>query len=324
MQYRIETEVVSMEFLGLGAFQIDHGDTQMRFTPIHNYDELYVRTHFDVRSQILEPYPTTGTVVAIMEALDANAALGTVKELLFDLEHLLSLAHYHHVFFTALRCYEVDCKNVTAATVYPTRPGRAGRGCLLWSRKIPEFLQAALPRLEQVAGFRWALYWFNEMTIFSKLIVAQLEIPSLWVALEVMASSRAATLEKDQLLSDDQISTLKQEIRPILKKMGLKAASRGQIYGHLPGLKHPVICDLAQDLLNTYGFADHAEEIRTFYKVRNDVVHGRNMELKEVDLRAKIIRFRRLLHKLLFSMAGVYGDPDTFRAPIRAPDLSAL
>jgi len=139
-----------------------------------------------------------------------------------------------------------------------------------------------------------------------------------------MASSAATMSGKDSLLSDEQIAVLKNRIRPILVQMGLPGPVRGQVYGHLKTLSRPAILHSARDLLAAHDFRQYASEVESFYDLRNDIVHGRPLEDPVNALVRRMLRFRRLLQKLLFSMAGIYGTANVFRAPIESPNLSAI
>jgi len=166
-----------MDFFRLNAFQSTHRGRVVEFSPIANYYDLWRRIHFDVTFR--GSHIVTGNVQLYVEAAGAQEALDSAQKLLFDYECLLILAHYHHVFFTELSCFEQDSNQMIAARGLGGRAGKAGSGCLLWAEFIPQFLAAALPRLDTVAGFRSALYWYNEVTALSPSHVLQIEVPSL-------------------------------------------------------------------------------------------------------------------------------------------------
>ena len=126
------------------------------------------------------------------------------------------------------------------------------------------------------------------------------------------------------MLSDEEIEKLKDRVRPILVEMNFGENTRSQIYRHFKTLTHPIILDTAKDLLVAYGLFEYVSEVESFYKLRNDIVHGRPLKLPAKIVIERMFRFRRLLQKLLFSMAGIYGMANAFYAPIRSPDLSAI
>jgi hypothetical protein len=106
--------------------------------------------------------------------------------------------------------------------------------------------------------------------------------------------------------------------------MGFRKVTRGQIYGQLKALSRTSILYLGRDLLEAYNFGQYVHEVESFYRLRNDIVHGRSPRLPAKIVINRMFRFRRLLQKLLFSMAGIYGIADAFRAPIESQDLSAI
>ena len=321
-RYRIETQVVNMDFFRLDWFQSSHRGAVVEFSPIANYRDVWRRIHFD--RTFRGSHVVTGNVTVFVDSAGPQEALDSVEKLLIDYEHLLMLAHYHDVFFSELSCFEQDSDQIVETREPDGRRGKAGSGCLLWAEFIPQFLTAALPRLDVTPGFRWALYWYNEVTALSPSQVPEIEVPSLWTAFESVASSIATASGKDKLLSDKEIGALKNRIRPILAQMGLREVVRGQIYGHLKALSRPSILYLGRDLLETYNFGQYANEVESFYHLRNDIVHGRSLKLPAIIVVKRMFRLRRLLQKLLFSMAGICGIADAFRAPIESPDLSAI
>jgi hypothetical protein len=321
-RYRIETQVANMDFFRLDWFRSSHRGAVVEFSPIANYHDLWRRIHIDKTSR--GSHVVTGNVTVFVDSVGPQEALDSVEKLLIDYEHLLMLAHYHDVFFSELSCFEQDSNQIVATREPGGRRGKAESGCLLWAEFIPQFLTAALPRLDVTPGFRWALYWYNEVTALSPSQVPEIEVPSLWTAFESVASSIATASGKDKLLSDKEIEKLKDRVRPILVEMIFDANTRSQIYRHFKALTHPIILDTAKDLLEEYRLLEYMSEVESFYQLRIDIVHGRPLKLPAKVVIKRMFRFRRLLQKLLFSMAGIYGMADAFYAPIRLPDLSAI
>jgi hypothetical protein len=311
-----------MEFFRLGRFRSSHRGAVVEFSPIANYQDLWRRIHIDGTTR--GSHVVTGNVTVFIDSVGPQEALDSVEKFLIDYEHLLMLAHYHHVFFSELSCFEQDSGQIVAKREPGDRRGDAESGCILWPEFISQFLTAALPRLDVTPGFRWALYWYNELTAMSRQHVPEIEVPSLWTAFESAASSTATASGKDKLLSDEEIEKLKDRVRPILVEMNFGENTRSQIYRHFKTLTHPIILDTAKDLLVAYGLFEYVSEVESFYKLRNDIVHGRPLKLPAKIVIERMFRFRRLLQKLLFSMAGIYGMANAFYAPIRSPDLSAI
>ena len=276
VRYRIETQVINMEFFRLGGFQSSHKAAAVEFSCIADYPALWRRIHIDGAYQ--GSHVVTGNVTVFVDSAGPQEALDSVEKLLNDYEHLLTLAHYHHVFFSELSCFEQDSKQIVATRKADGRRGAAESGFILWPEFIPKFLTAALPKLDVTPGFRWALYWYNEVTALSHPQVPEIQIASLWTAFESIASSVATASGKDKLLSDDEIEKLKDCVRPILVEMNFKENARSQIYRHFKALTHPIILDTAQDLLEAYELLEYVSEVESFYKLRNDVVHGRPLE----------------------------------------------
>lgn len=321
-QFRIETQVVNMDFFRLDWFQSSHRGVAVEFSPIANYHDLWRRIHFE--EAFRESHVVTGNVTVFVDSVGPEEALDSVEKLLNDYEHLLMLAHYHDVFFCELSCFEKNSNQVVAVRNTDGRKGEPGSGCLLWAEFVPQFLTAALPKLDGTPGFRWALYWYNEVTSMNSSMVPEIEVPSLWTAFESIASSIATAFGKDKLLSDMQIGALKNRIRPTLAQMGFDKIVRGQIYGQLKALSRPSILYLGRDLLKSYNFGQYVHEVESFYRLRNDIVHGRSPKPPAKTVIERMFRFRRLLQKLLFSIGGIYGMAGAFRAPIESQDLSAI
>jgi hypothetical protein len=308
-----------MDFWGNRGFELEYNGITARFSPVENYYKLMFTTG-------TTEHVTTGCVELCMDTQNSGEAFAVSEKFLFDLEHLLTLGHFSHVFFTSISCYDVRGNRWIATRGLGGRTGEPGRGCYLWPDFTPLFLQESLPRLDAVAGFRWGLYWYNEVTSLSTSHSLEIEIPSLWTALEVMASSRATLLGKDRLLSNKEVDNLKERIRPALVEMKLERLE-DQILGHMTALRWPLLLGTIEDLLRAYGLQNYMDEAQAFYKLRNNIVHGRTRDLKGETLRIhvdRVTRFRRLLQKVLFSMAGVYHMNQVFKAPITEPDLSAI
>jgi hypothetical protein len=271
-----------------------------------------------------EPYVATGIVNLSVAASNAQTAVATVAVLLKDYEQLLTLAHPNHVFFGTLRCYEDFSLIPTIIKPPSSREGQSGIGCFLWAKRIPQFLEKAVPRLDNVAGFRYALEWYNEVTAFTSKHVAEIEFVSLWTAFEVLVNSRASELQKDHLLNPDQIKEIRRQLSPILRSLGLvDPARRASVYKQLKALERPAGSEMTDDLLTAYRFLQYRGDVAAFRKIRNTLVHGGRLDYTRVNAGEAILRLRRLMQKLLFAMAGIYDDPTYFRQPIDAPDLSA-
>jgi hypothetical protein len=50
-------------------------------------------------------YFATGKATVTVDAQSSEEAIGAVQPVLYAIEHLLTFAHGHHVFFTTLSCY---------------------------------------------------------------------------------------------------------------------------------------------------------------------------------------------------------------------------
>jgi hypothetical protein len=220
-----------MEFLGLDWFESRHGEAVVEFSPIANYRDLWRQIHLE--GAFRGSHVVTGNVTVFVDSVGPTEALDYVKKVLIDYEHLLMLAHYHDVFFCELSCFEKNSNQIIAVRINGDRKGEAGSGFLLRPEFIPQFLTTALPRLDVTPGFRWALYWYNEVTAMNSSMVPEIEVPSLWTAFESLASSLATSIGKDKLLSDKQIAKLRNRISPTLAEMGFDRSTRGQIYGQV-------------------------------------------------------------------------------------------
>jgi hypothetical protein len=216
---------------------------------------------------------------------------------------------------------------------FSRRTGEPGTGSLLWGSHLKEFLDLALPRLDAVPAFRWGLYLFNEVTALST-HVAQMQIPSLWTVLEFSAYSFSESKKRDELLSEHEVEALHKPMKEILSTMGYgddgteeeiqkNKSKRSEVYTQLAQLKHRPIKTLVSELLAEYSLTEYLGEADSFYGLRNDVVHGRNIQLNGINYAIAISKFVRMLQKLLFSMAGCYDRKDFFKAPITDKALTA-
>ena len=326
-KFRLETEVVNMDFFNLSEFDTNHDGALVRFEILPESYQQYWMSAFEVPPG-RERYISTGKTTLWIEAANSQEAMDHGSRILYDHEHLLTLAHFHHVFFTGLKCFEENGVQPIMTRGLSGRVGREGTGCLLWPAYVPKFLNIALPSLDRVPGFRWGLYWFNELTALATVRLVQVEVPSLWNAFETMAASTATAAKMDTLLTNKEIEQVKEYLKPLLEKMNCDDEKRKQVYGHLGMLRRPPIMHSAELLLETYEpnsheFLQYIDEVESFYKLRNSVVHNRNEELEGVDVGAKTFRFMRLLQKLLFCMAGIYQDAEAFKSPVKSVDLSA-
>lgn len=126
--FRIETQVVNMDFFRLNGFKSSHGGAVVQFSPIANYYDMWRRIHFDATFR--GSHVVTVNVTAYIDASDPQEALNSAEKLLSDCEHVLILAHYHDVFFTELYCYEQNSNQVTTTREPGGRRGKAGSGLI--------------------------------------------------------------------------------------------------------------------------------------------------------------------------------------------------
>jgi hypothetical protein len=325
--FTIEAKIYNMHFHACKEFEITHGNVAAKFTVLTEYFKWMIGSSTD-RS----PW-ATGKVTSKVEAVDIDGAIALNDVFLNSVEHLLTLAHQHHVFTMDVSCYDA-AHNWLKTRGFSGRMGETAAGSLLWGTHLKEFLDIALPRLDTIPAFRWGLYLFNELTAIST-HVAQMQIPSLWTVLEFSAYTFALEREKDELLSDEEVEKLRKPIKQALIDLGYgdngkgeeekrrDRTKRSEVYKQLGQLKHRPIMELVNELLAEYSLSEYLNETQDFYLLRNNIAHGRNIQLSSVDFVSKIARFERLLQKLLFSMAGIYGRNDFFKAPITNTDLSA-
>jgi hypothetical protein len=325
--FLIETKIYNMDFHGCKEFEISQGKVSAKFTVLPEYFGWLTKGVAD------RSHCATGQVVLTVEAPDSANALALADEFLNSVGHLLTLAHQHHVFTMDVSCYDASHKFLLTRG-FSGRTGDPATGSLLWGNHLKEFQDIALPRLDTIPAFRWGLYLFNELTALST-HVAQMQIPSLWTVMEFSAYTFALERKKDELLSDEEVEKLRAPRKQTLINLGYgdegkeeeekqrNKTKRSEVYKQLGQLKHRPIMELVNELLAEYSLSEYLKETQDFYLLRNDIAHGRNIQLSGVDFVNKIVRFQRLLQKLLFSMAGIYARNDFFKAPITNPDLSA-
>lgn len=308
--------------------QIKHD--RLTINKLPNYDEIVGPF------KRLETHSVTAkSIVAVPDDISNHIdALEYARNYLSPYFTLLSFAQDHDVYFNNLRCYDPNQPNtILASTTWGRLLGKPWAGSNV--HYLNEFLSTALPlfnddRYDQKTGLRWTLILYNTAN-FTVTIETQL-------ALFVAGLERLANIDWDimketdpattppWLFDDSKWESLIDIIGKKAIKLGIEPQKRNQLLSRFGELKDPPIKDKIKNVLKSHGLPQYGKELNAIYNMRNDFLHGREMQVTYGELKYYEVATgcQRLLLKLILKLLRFYVDWPKVHSAILNNDLTAV
>lgn len=316
-EFRVEADVYNLTPWGRG-FTFDR--IEFSRLPSYNFEKDYQRGD--------KEHLLTTTASATIAASDCGEAIKKLEVRLNPLCLLLSFAQNRHVFYEGFRC---AAKPEESANFYGTYGGRVGRArgpCIVHEWCTAKFLESAYPLIDdssyaRATGIGRALLWYWEAELFRAAQAVELQFPSFWIILEILGNANASSLGFDTILEDGLAKKMIADFRKIVDGYSVETEKRERLFAAIGNFNREQTRRKIEMLLGSHGLQKFQPEIKTFYRMRNDIFHARDLEKAEYDPIEISLRVRRLVEMLILKILKFY-DPECIHSAYFSDNLRAV
>lgn len=267
-----------------------------------------------------------------VEATDSSAAVRAAVDILFDYHVLLSWGHGRYVGFWPYDCYTLidGVEKLQGQVSMSQRTGDPdGIGVIFgFGRSVEEFLKIAHPLIidsnfNEKTRVKDALEFQLESEVMAETFAEAKFILS-WTALEILGTAHARTNNYPDLLNEDEYSRMRKGFDEMMRSMSIEPEERRKrLASFVEQAKQEPIRQVISRFLSDLRIGPYEKELRDFYRLRNDVVHGNPLTSYTGAVRVEsLLKLQRLVDKVLLKVLGLYDKQFIHGAYIR-DDLRA-